>query len=976
MSTEAATNPSPRSEKSVSVQHPLSALSASELRNAAAIIKASWPAHTDLHFKVVTLQEPPKAEVLKYLEAEHSGKPVPSISRKAFVNYYIRNTSKFHEAVVDLTSGRVDSNILLGPFVHANGDGDEIVEIEKLVLADEKVQAEIAKLELPKGTVVISDPWIYGSDGVGDEDRLYQCFLYLRDPMNSSEADSNHYAMPLPISPVVSTESMRVIRVDLLPTGADNTIKPVEKYKIQPPNEYIPEAQTLRTDLKPLNVVQPEGASFQVEQQGTSSVISWQKWNFRVGFNQREGMVLYDVRYDNRSLFYRLSLSDMNIPYADPRHPFHKKSAFDLGDVGAGIMANNLKLGCDCLGSIYYLSAVLADNKGDVVEMPNVVCVHEQDAGIGFKHTNYRTGRAVVARNRELVLQSIITVSNYEYILAFIFNQAGEIDYEIRATGILSTQPIDEGVEVPFGTVVHPGVLAVHHQHIFSLRVDPMLDGYDNRLVYDEAFAMPCSDFNPHGTGYYVQETVVEKSGGYDIAYENNRTFKIQNPNVRNPINGKPVAYKIQAPPFQKILSDKDSFNYKRAEFSDHNIYVVKHKDGELYAGGLYTNQSRGGSGVRSWAERNENVKDTDFVVYIQAGINHVPRIEDFPVMPCEIIKIHMKPVNFFDKNPALDVPPSEQAFNKSSLLSEQHQQPSVTATIGEDGGTEELIIETLGRVGQVLNFRLVYDKETGRPKGFGFAEFADADAAASAVRNLNDYDLMGRKLRVDWSNESGSGDNAPSNRDQNAQPTMGMNGQQPAAPAPAQPSSTLGPLPPGVELPPNLTCPDAISRTLSTLPPDQLLDILSQMKGLVMTDPAKATELLRQAPQLAYAIFQSLLLLQLVDPQILTSLVETSAAPAPVAQAPPVQQVQQPPPQVARPPVNYPGYPPQVAPTPPVPQPYAQPPQQPQAPPTDQQALYAQVMALSQQQIDQLQPEYRAQILQIRQMLMAGGRP
>ncbi|CAN9417285.1 unnamed protein product [Alternaria sp. RS040] len=641
MSTEAATDPSPQSEKSVSAQHPLSALSAPELRNAAAIIKASWPAHTDLHFKVVTLQEPPKAEVLKYLEAEHSGKPVPSISRKAFVNYYIRNTSKFHEAVVDLTSGRVDSNILLGPFVHANGDGDEIVEIEKLVLTDEKVQAEIAKLELPEGTVVISDPWIYGSDGVGDEDRLYQCFLYLRDPMNSSEADSNHYAMPLPISPVVSTESMRVIRVDLLPTGADNTIKSVEKYKIQPPNEYIPEAQTLRTDLKPLNVIQPEGASFQVEQQGTSSVISWQKWNFRVGFNQREGMVLYDVRYDNRSLFYRLSLSDMNIP---------------------------------------------ADNKGGVVEMPNVVCVHEQDAGIGFKHTNYRTGRAVVARNRELVLQSIITVSNYEYILAFIFNQAGEIDYEIRATGILSTQPIDEGVEVPFGTVVHPGVLAVHHQHIFSLRVDPMLDGYDNRLVYDEAFAMPRSDFNPHGTGYYVQETVVEKSGGYDIAYENNRTFKIQNPNVRNPVNGKPVAYKIQAPPFQKILSDKDSFNYKRAEFSDHNIYVVKHKDGELYAGGLYTNQSRGGSGVRSWAERNENVKDTDFVVYIQAGINHVPRIEDFPVMPCEIIKIHMKPVNFFDKNPALDVPPSEQAFNKSSLLSEQHQQPSVTAAIGEDG--------------------------------------------------------------------------------------------------------------------------------------------------------------------------------------------------------------------------------------------------------------------------------------------------
>jgi primary-amine oxidase len=456
--------------------------------------------------------------------------------------------SKFHEAIVDLTSGRVERNVLLGPFVHANGDGDEIIAIEKIALGDEKVQAEIAKLQLPEGTVVISDPWIYGSDGIGDEDRLYQCFLYLRDPNNSSEADSNHYALPLPISPVVSTETMKVIRVDIVPTGADNTIKPVEKYKIQPPNEYIPEAQTLRTDLKPLNVVQPEGASFNVQQQGTSSVLSWQKWNLRVGFNQREGMVLYDVRYADRPLFYRLSLSDMNIPYADPRHPFEKKSAFDvrgctpcsrlwltliqLGDAGAGIMANNLKLGCDCLGSIYYLSAVLSDDKGGIVDMPNVICVHEQDAGIGWKHTwddlenisklrtdcfsNYRTGRAAVVRSRELVLQSIITVSNYEYILAFIFNQAGEVTYEIRATGILSTQPIDEGVEVPWGTVVHPGVLAVHHQHIFSFRVDPMIDGYDNRLVYDEALPMERSEFNPQGTGYYVQETIVDKSGGYD----------------------------------------------------------------------------------------------------------------------------------------------------------------------------------------------------------------------------------------------------------------------------------------------------------------------------------------------------------------------------------------------------------------------------------------------------------------------------
>lgn len=285
--------------------------------------------------------------------------------------------------------------------------------------------------------------------------------------------------------------------------------------------------------------------------------------------------------------------------------------------------------------------------------------------------------------------------------------------------------------------------------------------------------------------------------------------------------------------------------------------------------------------------------------------------------------------------------------------------------------------------MGQVLNFRLVYDKETGRPKGFGFAEFADADAAASAVRNLNDFDLMGRKLRVDWSNDNGAGDNAAPGQPQPPNALPPTNGQPPEAAQPQQ-SSALGPLPPGTELPPNLTCPDAISRTLSTIPPEQLLDILSQMKALVMTDPSKAVELLQKAPQLAYAIFQSLLLLNLVDPQILASLVENApAAPAPVVA--PIQPPQAPQP-IARPPTNYPVYPPQAAPTPQpgmhLPPQYAQPPQQmpPQAavpPPTmDQQAMYAQVMALTPEQLGQLPPDQRAQLMQIRQILMAGGRP
>lgn len=379
----------------------------------------------------------------------------------------------------------------------------------------------------------------------------------------------------------------------------------------------------------------------------------------------------------------------MNIPYADPRHPYHKKSAFDLGDAGAGSTANDLKLGCDCLGSIYYLSGVLADDKAQPMQMPNVICIHEQDAGIGWKHTNYHTGRAAIVRSRELVVQSIITVANYEYILAFVFNQAAEMHYEVRATGLLSTQPVDDGVKVPFGNKVHPGCLAVHHQHIFSLRVDPHLDGSrENRLVYSEAHPMPLSsDWNPHGNGYVVRETEVSTSGAFDLAVEHNRTFKIQNAAKTNPVNGNPVGYKIMAPPFQPILSHPDSFNYKRAEFANHNFYAVGYRDNELYAGGMYTNQSRGGTGVASWAARKDNILDKDFVLYVQFGMNHITRVEDFPIMPCETIRVGFKPVDFFDKNPAIDVPPSEQKVNKSVGLN-----GSNAATMHHQGGTEALI--------------------------------------------------------------------------------------------------------------------------------------------------------------------------------------------------------------------------------------------------------------------------------------------
>lgn len=181
--------------------------------------------------------------------------------------------------------------------------------------------------------------------GFEDVRRQFQCYLYLADVHDTKSPEFNHYAFPLTVSPVVDVQTMKVTRIDHLPAGADFTATPPKPYTAPPVNEFTPEHQRLRTDLKPLHVVQPEGASFRVveeEKDSGGAAIEWQKWRFRVGFNWREGPVLYNVTYDNRSVFHRVSLSDMNIPYADPRPPYHRKAAFDLGDaVGTQVQARS-----------------------------------------------------------------------------------------------------------------------------------------------------------------------------------------------------------------------------------------------------------------------------------------------------------------------------------------------------------------------------------------------------------------------------------------------------------------------------------------------------------------------------------------------------------------------------------------------------------------------------------------------------------
>ncbi|KMP00052.1 hypothetical protein DIZ76_012279 [Coccidioides immitis] len=646
--------------------HPFDPLTPGEIRLVVKILEASFPG-VPLRHKVIEVQEPIKKDVVPYLEAERLGQPLPAKPARILTALFHRmDTKVFMKALINAEKKSLLQCRELPKGVQGPTDVDEMIEMEKVCNDHPAVKAEIAKMNLPPNVVVCNDPWIYGTDSETEDRRLFQHYMYMCDV---DHPQTNHYSLPCAFSPVFDGMTKELVRMDYLPTGTDHSFTSTKPWKPVKTVQYAHDLldEPLRTDLKPYIVQQPEGPSFKVD----GNHVYWQKWRFRVGFNYRDGLVIYNVSYDRRNVFYRLSLCEMTVPYGDPRAPYHRKQAFDVGDVGFGNTANQLSLGCDCLGHIKYFDGFRTDSKGNPVLLKNVICLHEQDAGLQHKHTNYRTNAATVVRNRQLVVQMICTVSNYEYIFAWIFDQAGGIELEVRATGILSTMPIDneDGTKVPWGTNVGPGVMAAYHQHVFSMRVDPAIDGHNNTVVYSDSVALPDEpNMNPYGVGYAQETTVLKNSCSADLSVENARVFKIRNDNVINPTSGNPVAYKLGVMPSQLMIMAERSFNRRRAAFATKPIWVTKYQDGELYSAGEFTNQSKKSSGVELWSARNDNTENTDVVLWHSFALTHNPRPEDFPVMPVEKISVTLKPDGFFEKNPALDVPPSDQSFNKSSL--------------------------------------------------------------------------------------------------------------------------------------------------------------------------------------------------------------------------------------------------------------------------------------------------------------------
>lgn len=624
--------------------HPLDPLSADEFRRVAAILRRDAGVTDRFRFTSIELKEPAKA----YVKAWTPGDP---IARSALTVLLDRSENETFEATVDLRADKVVSFEHI-PGVQPNFTLDEFHEVDAAMRKHPDVIAALAERGFTDMDLILIDTWTYAKALMPTkyrDRRLGWCDLWAR-----ATPEGNPYGHPVSgLKLVVDMNTLELLEIE---QDHDHGHPEVDC-------EYVPSVRggEPRTDLKALHITQPDGPSFTLD--GTE--LKWQDWTLRLGFNYREGPVLYQLAFDDggtkREVAYRLSLAEMVVPYRDPSFDHYRRTAYDIGEWGLGYMTTSLELGCDCLGEIVYVDATLPDSKGEPYTVRNAICLHEEDNAVMWKHVDHQTG-AEVRRQRRMVISCHATVANYEYLVYWRLYQDGNIECEIRATGIMVTTPFPDGQQPPaYGTVVDTNTYAPFHQHFLVARLDLDVDGEGNTVMEVDSMGLPVSPDNPHGLAVVNKSTPIasEAEAARDFDWSTQRSWKVVNPNKTNAF-GTPVAYKLVPGACFPAMMDPATVQYLRAPVIGHTLWVTKNSPDERWPAGSYPTQSTSDSGMTEWIKDDAPLVDTDVVLWYVFGIHHITRVEEWPIMSVDVVSFWLKPSGFFDRNPSLNAPPTD----------------------------------------------------------------------------------------------------------------------------------------------------------------------------------------------------------------------------------------------------------------------------------------------------------------------------
>ena len=626
--------------------YPLDALTADEINRTVTILTAAKQVDSETRFPTITLLENPKAEVLNW----SAGRP---FERRARADYL--NKGRLFEAAVDLTTGRVDSvtevkdrqsSILFEEFLGAS----------EVVKKDPRWRAAMAKRGFTNFDNIICAPLTVGPV----IDKKYHGLRLLKVPcFDKTGAVNNVYGRPIEnVLAIVDVRKRAVLDViDLGVVPIPNAI----------PSDVYDPATSTRQPAKPVQIVSPDGPNFTLD----GSLVSWDKWKFHIRVDKRLGPIISRITYrdgsDERQVAYQLSTAEMFVPYMDPSETWAYRAYMDIGEYGFGALSSPLERGSDCPVDAKFLDAVISDDHGKPLTLKNVVCIFERDTGQPlWRHYEFFTDSHESRPDVELVVRMAPEVGNYDYLLDYSFNRRGEIEVGVGAYGIDAVKAVaarrmgdaTARKDTQYGTLIAPNLVGVNHDHFMSFRIDMDVDGQNNRLVTDKFVKRRLSGHSLRRSFWQVDKTVVGTEGALGSMHEP-EWFRVES-SVRKNQMGNPTSYQLVPGHSDLSILDADEPQQQRASFSGAALWVTRYKPNEIYAAGVYPNQNRTIEGLPQFIADRETIANKDLVLWYTIGFRHQTRSEDWPVMPGMWHSFTLRPFNFFDHNPGLDVPPVE----------------------------------------------------------------------------------------------------------------------------------------------------------------------------------------------------------------------------------------------------------------------------------------------------------------------------
>ena len=626
--------------------HPMDPLTADEMLGAATLLLQRGAARPGAVFQSIELREPTKQQVL-------NARPgAAAVDRMATVFY--RQNKRSFRTIVNLSAGTFTPPALIPP---SEGQlGLTITEVSdfSFVFQDPAFLAALALRGIGSAEQlqkVFVTPLTPGSFGLPEESRrIVKAQMYYTEG-----GVINLYARPIEgLQAVIDLDERRIVKL------LDSGVVPIPAANHNFDEASVGASVGLRPELRPIRISQPLGTNFRID----GNFIEWQKWRFHARFEKRSGPVISLVTYDRRQVMYQGSLAEIFVPYQDPGANWFYRTYMDAGEFGFGLLASPLTLGLDVPENAVLLDGLVAaaipDPSVPVVPLPlpRVIGVFERLTGNpAWRHFELFSGGAYEGRAEvELVVRSISQVGNYDYLLDWIFTQSGAIRVEVGLTGIDAPKAVGTtgnrrgGGGPRFSAPVTAELEAPFHSHHFNFRLDLDIDGQNNRFVVGELRQRPAS--GPRKSIWTASERTVasESEGRLDHGHDQ---WKVVNDSRRNAV-GERVGYLVHSHSAVEPLLDPA--DYRRAGFIGHSLWITAFDADERYAAGDTPNQNPGAPGLPQYVADNQSLVDRDIVVWLTIGHHHVTQAEDWPVLSGEKLSFELKPSNFFDRNPALDL--------------------------------------------------------------------------------------------------------------------------------------------------------------------------------------------------------------------------------------------------------------------------------------------------------------------------------